>query len=71
MTDYHMRMLPSLSTAPRRSAPPRSARRSGIGSAVEKHNGRANPPTITLVFVSGLAHPDVLLEIDAVAVVPQ
>ncbi len=32
---------------------------------------RPNPPTITLVFVSGLAHPDFLLEMDAVAVVPQ
>ena len=32
---------------------------------------RPNPPAITLVFVSGLAHPDFLLEMDAVAVVPQ
>jgi enamine deaminase RidA (YjgF/YER057c/UK114 family) len=30
-----------------------------------------NPPAITLVFVSGLAHPDFLVEMDAVAVVPQ
>jgi enamine deaminase RidA (YjgF/YER057c/UK114 family) len=30
-----------------------------------------NPPAITVVFVSGLAHPDFLVEIDAVAVVPQ
>ena len=30
-----------------------------------------NPPAITGVFVSGLAHPDFLLEMDAVAVVPQ
>ena len=30
-----------------------------------------NPPAITGVFVSGLAHPDFLVEIDAVAVVPQ
>ena len=30
-----------------------------------------NPPAITGVFVSGLAHPDSLVEIDAVAVVPQ
>src|ERR687895_2345718 len=28
-----------------------------------------NPPAITGVFVSGLAHPDFLLEMDAVAVV--
>ena len=32
---------------------------------------RSHPPAITLVFVSGLAHPDFLLEMDAVAVVPQ
>ncbi len=32
---------------------------------------RPNPPAITLVFVLGLAHPDFLLEMDAVAVVPQ
>jgi len=30
-----------------------------------------NPPAITAAFVSGLAHPDFLVEIDAVAVVPQ
>ena len=30
-----------------------------------------NPPAITLVFVSGLAHPNFLVEMDAVAVVPQ
>ena len=32
---------------------------------------RPNPPLITLLFVSGLAHPDYLMEIDAVAVVPE
>jgi enamine deaminase RidA (YjgF/YER057c/UK114 family) len=30
-----------------------------------------NPPAITAAFVSGLAHPDFLVEMDAVAVVPQ
>jgi enamine deaminase RidA (YjgF/YER057c/UK114 family) len=30
-----------------------------------------NPPAITGMFVSGLAHPDFLVEMDAVAVVPQ
>ena len=30
-----------------------------------------NPPAITVVFVSGLAHSDFLMEVDAVAVVPQ
>jgi len=32
---------------------------------------RPNPPAITAMFVQGLAHPDFLLEIDAIAVVPQ
>jgi enamine deaminase RidA (YjgF/YER057c/UK114 family) len=31
---------------------------------------RPNPPTITMAYVAGLANPDFLLEIDAVAVVP-
>jgi enamine deaminase RidA (YjgF/YER057c/UK114 family) len=33
--------------------------------------GRPNPPTITVLFVAGLAHPDFLVEIDAIAAVPQ
>ena len=32
--------------------------------------GRPNPPAISMAFVSGLAHPDFLAEMDAVAVVP-
>jgi enamine deaminase RidA (YjgF/YER057c/UK114 family) len=32
---------------------------------------RPNPPAITMMFVAGLAHPDFLCEMDAVAVVPQ
>ena len=32
--------------------------------------GRPNPPAITGVIVAALAHPDFLVEIDAVAVVP-
>lgn len=32
---------------------------------------RPNPPTITVLFAAGLAHPDFLVEIDAIAVVPQ
>lgn len=31
---------------------------------------RPNPPTITMAYVAGLANPDFLLEIDAVAVLP-
>jgi enamine deaminase RidA (YjgF/YER057c/UK114 family) len=33
--------------------------------------GRPNPPAISGMFVSALAHPDFLLEIDAIAVVPE
>jgi enamine deaminase RidA (YjgF/YER057c/UK114 family) len=32
---------------------------------------RPNPPTVTVVFVAGLANPDFLVEIDAIAVVPR
>ncbi|GHO97953.1 reactive intermediate/imine deaminase [Reticulibacter mediterranei] len=31
---------------------------------------RPNPPTITMMYVAGLAHPDFLVEIDAIAVLP-
>lgn len=30
-----------------------------------------NPPVISVVFVAALAHPDFLLEVDAIAVVPE
>ena len=30
-----------------------------------------NPPAITVMFVGGLAHPDFLVEMDAIAVVPE
>jgi len=32
---------------------------------------RCNPPTISVLFVAGLAHPDFLAEMDAIAVVPE
>jgi enamine deaminase RidA (YjgF/YER057c/UK114 family) len=32
---------------------------------------RANPPIVTVAVVAGLAHPDFLVEIDAIAVVPE
>ena len=32
---------------------------------------RPNPPLVTAAFVAALAHPDFLLEIDAIAVVPE
>jgi len=31
----------------------------------------ANPPLVTAAFVTALAHPDFLVEIDAIAVVPE
>jgi enamine deaminase RidA (YjgF/YER057c/UK114 family) len=33
--------------------------------------GRPNPPAITVMFVAGLANPDFLVEMDAIAVVPE
>ncbi len=32
---------------------------------------RPNPPAISVVFVAGLAHPDFLAEMDAIAAVPE
>lgn len=32
---------------------------------------RSNPPTVSVLFVSGLANPDFLVEMDAIAIVPQ
>src|SRR5215207_10046586 len=32
---------------------------------------RPNPPAISFMFVAGLAHPDFLVEMDAIAVVPE
>ena len=32
---------------------------------------RPNPPTITMAFVASLANPDFLVEMDAIAVVPE
>ncbi|CAG0930088.1 aminoacrylate peracid reductase [Thermoflexales bacterium] len=32
---------------------------------------RPNPPAITVMLVAGLAHPDFLVEMDAIAVIPQ
>jgi enamine deaminase RidA (YjgF/YER057c/UK114 family) len=32
---------------------------------------RPNPPVITMAFVSALANPDFLVEMDAIAVVPE
>jgi enamine deaminase RidA (YjgF/YER057c/UK114 family) len=43
----------------------------GFGAFQRAWPQTPNPPAITGVFVSGLAHPEFLVEIDAVAVVPQ
>ena len=43
----------------------------GFGAFQRAWPQTPNPPAITGMFVSGLAHPDFLVEIDAVAVVPQ
>ena len=32
---------------------------------------RPNPPAISMAFVAGLAHPDFLAEMDAIAVIPE
>ena len=41
-------------------------------AAFQRVLGRqSNPPTISVLFVSSLAHPDFLLEVEAVAVVPE
>jgi len=32
---------------------------------------RPNPPVITMAFVAGLANPDFLVEMDAIAIVPE
>lgn len=44
--------------------------RTGFGAFQEFWGDRPNPPAITGVYVSGLAHPDFLVEMDAIAVVP-
>lgn len=43
----------------------------GFEAFREAWGDRPNPPAITLAFVPGLAHPDYLIEIDAIAVVPK
>jgi enamine deaminase RidA (YjgF/YER057c/UK114 family) len=39
--------------------------------AQQEWGPRPNPPTISMLVVAGLAHPDFLIEIDAVAVVAE
>ena len=42
----------------------------GFAAFQRAWGNRPNPPAITGMFVVGLAHPDFLVEMDAVAVVP-
>jgi enamine deaminase RidA (YjgF/YER057c/UK114 family) len=43
---------------------------SGFEAFVEMWPADAAPPVVTVAFVSGLGHPDFLVEIEAVAVIP-
>jgi enamine deaminase RidA (YjgF/YER057c/UK114 family) len=45
--------------------------RTGFGVFQQVWGDRPNPPLITGAFVKGLAHPDFLAEMDAIAVVPE
>jgi enamine deaminase RidA (YjgF/YER057c/UK114 family) len=46
-----------------------------VGSAMrafqQEFGTLSNPPTISVLFVTALAHPEFLLEVEAVAVVPE
>jgi enamine deaminase RidA (YjgF/YER057c/UK114 family) len=44
--------------------------RIGFGVFQKVWGERPNPPAISFAFVPGLAHPDFLLEMDVIAVVP-
>lgn len=43
----------------------------GLEGFQEVWGQRPNPPAITVLFVAGLGHPEWLVEIDAIAVIPQ
>jgi enamine deaminase RidA (YjgF/YER057c/UK114 family) len=43
----------------------------GFGAFQKVWGKKPNPPAISMAFVSGLANPDYLAEIDVVAVVPE
>jgi enamine deaminase RidA (YjgF/YER057c/UK114 family) len=42
----------------------------GFAAFQQFWGNRPNPPAISMAFVAGLAHPDFLVEIDTIAVVP-
>jgi enamine deaminase RidA (YjgF/YER057c/UK114 family) len=43
----------------------------GFRAFQERWGDRPNPPAVTAAFVAGLARPEYLVEIDAIAVVPE
>ena len=43
----------------------------GFAAFQQVWGNRPNPPAISMAFVAALAHPDYLVEIDAIAVVPE
>jgi enamine deaminase RidA (YjgF/YER057c/UK114 family) len=43
----------------------------GFAAFQQIGGNRSNPPSISVLFVAGLAHPDFLAEVDAIAVVPE
>ena len=45
--------------------------RAGFAVFQKVWGNRPNPPAITFAFVAGLANPDFLIEMDAIAVVPK
>jgi enamine deaminase RidA (YjgF/YER057c/UK114 family) len=45
--------------------------RAGLAVFQKVWGNRPNPPTISFAFVAGLANPDFLIEMDAIAVVPE
>ena len=45
--------------------------RAGLAVFQKVWGNRQNPPAITFAFVAGLANPDFLIEMDAIAVVPE
>jgi len=45
--------------------------RAGLAVFQKVWGNRPNPPAITFAFVAGLANPDFLIEMDAIAVVPE
>ena len=45
--------------------------RAGFAAAMKFWGNRPNPPTISFAYVVELANPDFLIEMDAIAVVPE